>query len=235
MRKIIVSIFLISTASVYMNTVPAARANETKAGTYQQPGEAPVSTVEKGEVAPGNLTNQGIGISPQFGVVNYRDLFGNTGNRATYGMTSDINLPKLSMNTPELFIGPSVGFIYSHIGSGNANFFGSSPSDGTAVGDAGTNMFFIPTDLKIGYNFGDFRPSLRGGANLFYTSSAQSFALGPHPTASSNSQWNYLPNVGVDLEYGFTKSIAAIARGDYTPAGSFPIWAASLGATIPIS
>lgn len=235
MRKIIVSIFLVSTAFVYTATSPVARSDESKAGTYeQQPGEAPVSTVEKGEVAPGNLTQEGIGISPQVGVVNYHDNFGDTCNRVTYGMTTDMNIPKLSMNTPDVFLGPQLGFFYSHLGSGNAGGFGSSPSDGSAIGVAGTNMFFIPTDLKLGYNIGNFRPAIHGGANLYYTSSADNFSLGASPATGTGSQWSYLPDVGLDLEYGITKSIALIARPDITFAGSNRIWNASLGATIPL-
>lgn len=247
-----VSIFVLSALTVCLCSIPVVQGDESRTGAYgdqsaappapapQQPGTAsdssamaPVSTAEKGELTGSWLQNEAVAFQPQFGMINYRDTLGNVGNRATYGMTFDSNLAHFIPGTDStLYLGPQIGFIYSHLGSGNADFFGSSPSN--PVGDPGTNAFYVPTNLKLGYNLGNFRPSVHAGANLFYTSSQASFALGPHPSSSPGSGVTYLPDLGLDFEYAVAKQVTLLMRPEITFAGSNPIWAASVGASIPI-
>ncbi|MGK5083756.1 hypothetical protein WDW37_10675 [Bdellovibrionota bacterium FG-1] len=236
MKKFIVPVLMISMFSggwalaTEVNVQPGTAATDSGA----------MSQAKTSELKVGGLHDEVVGVSPQVGMVNYHDMLGNTGNRGTIGLTSDMNASTLISNVTDmpdlkyLFIGPQVGFFYSHIGSGTANFFGAQPSDIAASGDAGTNMFYIPLDLKVGMNYGKFRPSIHGGGNIYYRSVASSFALGANPDTSSSSSWAIYPNIGLDLEVELTRSVALIARPDVTLGGSNRIWSASLGATIPL-
>jgi hypothetical protein len=142
----------------------------------------------------------------------------------------------LGMNTSSvknIYFGPQIGFIYSHIGPAASEFFGNNAADSN-VGSPGANMFFVPTDLKIGYNLGNFRAALHGGANFFYRSVASSIQLGYNPDLGSGSAVSYIPNFGADLEYGVTNAIAVILRPDLTFGGSNRVWGATLGVSLPI-
>jgi hypothetical protein len=201
-------------------------------GTTASDDASTVSTADRSDVDLSPLQKEGVAFQPQVGMVNYLDTAGNVGNRMTYGLTASANLPRI-LGNPDIYLGPQLGFFYSHLGSSNADFLGSSPSTG-AVGNAGANMFYIPTDLKLGVNLGNFRPSIHAGANLFYRSVGSSIAISKNPDTGADSAWSYMPNLGLDLEYAFANNFAIVARPDITFGGSNRIWTASVGASIPL-
>jgi hypothetical protein len=202
----------------------------------QQPGTtddtAMVSTAQRSDLDLSPMQKEKAAFQPQVGMINFLDTSGNVDNRMTYGFTADMNFPSILGNN-DLYLGPQTGFFYSHLGSQNANFVGSSPDTG-ADANAGANMFYVPTDIKLGVNLGNFRPSIHGGANLIYRSIASSLAAGSDPASGSDSAWSYLPNLGLDLEYAVADSFAFVARPDITFGGSNRIWTASIGASIPL-
>lgn len=238
----------IGSASDQVDVEQAGVADQTDSSMLSSSGQAGTSgedqsgqsTAEASDMTRG-LGGELVGIKPQVGVINYRDTFGNVGNRGIVGFTTDMNAAGLLSRMTgmgggmagNVFLGPSTGLFYSHIGSGNANFLGSSPDLG-ASGSPGTNMFMVPINLKAGYSFGKFRPSIHGGGNLIYRSVANSFALGKDPNQSSRGATSLMPNLGLDLEYGVTNAVAVVLRPDVTFGGSNPVWTTSLGASIPL-
>jgi hypothetical protein len=166
-------------------------------------------------------------------MINYHDTLGNTANRMTYGLTADMNVPRI-LGNPDLYLGPQLGFFYSHLGSSNADFVGSSPATESSVGFPGSNMFYIPTDVKLGVNLGNFRPSVHAGANLIYRSAASALAVSKDPVQGQDSAWSYMPNLGFDFEFAVSKNFGLVARPDITFGGTNRIWTASIGASIPM-
>ncbi|MGZ3688200.1 MAG: hypothetical protein ACXVBW_07860 [Bdellovibrionota bacterium] len=156
-------------------------------------------------------------INPQVGVVGYQDP--NTGSsnaRAVYGLTADINvMPMISQDLGNIFVGPTLGALYSHLGDPGGGFFGSTTGSVNA-GQGGANLLILPLDLKVGYAVTDwFRASAHGGGNFIYRSVVGSLALGNDQTASS-SNWNIYPNVGADFEFALGKNVALGIRPDFT-------------------
>jgi hypothetical protein len=197
------------------------------------------STAEASKMK-GGLMDEVVGIKPQVGVLNYRDVGGRVGNRGTVGFTAEMNAASTVANITgmdglkTLYLGPSTGFFYSHLGSTGSNFWGTDGNDSAGLGSAGSNLFFVPVNAKIGTNIGPFRFAVHGGANLFYRSVANTIALGVSPDTNTDSSWSFLPNVGADIELGATNAIALILRPDLTFGGSNRVWSASLGASIPL-
>lgn len=202
----------------------------------QQPGTtddmSTVSTAQRSDVDLTPMQKEKVAIQPQIGAINFLDTSGNVDNRMTYGFTADMNVPTLLGNR-DLYLGPQVGFFFSHIGPRNGNFIGEA-ANGVADTSAGANMFYVPTDVKFGVNIGNFRPSIHAGANLIYRSIASALAAGQEADTGSDSAWSYLPNLGLDLEYAIADSFALVARPDITFGGSNRIWTASIGASIPL-
>ena len=94
-----------------------------------QPGTADTTagttTATTGEVTKGYLKSEGVSVRPQLGVIAYRDNTLTDTARAAGGIGLDWNAAKLFSLGPSVYVGPSSGFIYSHLGSSTSNFFWS--------------------------------------------------------------------------------------------------------------
>jgi hypothetical protein len=219
------------------------------AANQQQPGmtegttggvttaEAPAPEVKRG------LVDEKVGLKPEVGDVNFRDASGGRANRAIYGATLDFNVGEVfnkmmgAQAKSGLFLGPSTGFFYSHIGSVGGNFFGDNGTGTTTAansGDPGANMFFLPADLKAGWTFMNVRLSAHGGGNVIYRSNANAVPVGVNSPNTTNSKWGILPNAGADLEYGVLNGGAIILRPDWTFVGSNNMFTGTLGLSLPI-
>jgi hypothetical protein len=203
--------------------------------SQQQAGTAGETTAEAQEVTSGYLSNELVGIKPQVGMVGFRDPFQNENvARAALGFTLDMNIARAATDDPaysRVFVGPSTGFIYSHLGDPTSSFFGTSAD--APVGNAGSNMFQIPVNLKLGYTFGDrFRLAGHGGGNVIFRSLASSIDIGG---TGATDVWTFYPNAGLDLEYGLAKNVALMLRPDWTfiPNGD-GIFTATLALAFPL-
>lgn len=189
-------------------------------------------------VTKGGLGDEVVGIKVQAGDLNFRDPTGQLQNRNLLGFTAEMNASALFSNitgidTKNLFLGPQIGFFYSHVGEAQANFWGT---DSAALGSAngGANLFEMPLDLKVGGNVGPFRLAVHGGGNIFYRSVSNAVAMGYNPDTSSDSSWTILPNLGLDIEFGLTNAVALIIRPDLTFGGDNRLWSATAGVSIPL-
>ncbi len=222
--------------------------NDQNIQTTNQPGTAESTGVS---VAPApapekkkGLVDEKVGLKPQIGDVNYIDASGGRSNRALYGATVDFNMSsfvnkELETSATGLFLGPSTGFLFSHIGAVGAGYLGDSGAQGGTQGipnsDPGANMFIVPADLKAGWTVDKWRVSAHGGGNVIYRSSAASVQVGKNTPITTNSKWGILPNAGADLEYGVVNGAALILRPDWTFGGSNTLFTGTVGLSIPIS
>jgi hypothetical protein len=190
----------------------------TDQNSFQAPGTTDdtslATTAESSEVTRGYLSNELVGVKPQVGVIAFTDQLGNSQGRAAYGFTLESNIAGMVGLDKSIYMGPQTGFIFSHLGEPSSNLFGAD-SD-TPVGAAGSNMFFIPANLKVGYNVTDrFRVGAHGGGNVVYRSVASAMNLGDS-SAQDGSVWRIFPNVGGDVEYAVGPNLAVMARPDVT-------------------
>jgi len=198
-----------------------------------------VTTAEASELTRGFLKDETVAVKPLVGAIAFDDTYlsatinstssltgkstnafddvdGNTA-RMAYGLEIDWNAAPLfgEMMEKDMFFGPTVGFIYSHLGAPTSDFIGRNP-DNEALGQAGSNMAVIPTNLKVGYNVAEaVRLSAHGGGNIIYRSVANSINLGDDSTGS-DSLWKYYPNAGADIEFGLGQNAALSLRPDWT-------------------
>lgn len=192
----------------------------------QQRGQ---SVMERGrEGMPETLKEQRWGLSAQLGNLTYTDNSGSAASRMTLGVGFDWNASKdLRPDAPSNeYVGLSSGFLYSHPGATDANYLGASSTVG---GDS--NLFMIPLDLKIGYDFTDsFRLSVRGGGNLIYRSNASVTNIGAGSSGVSDL-WKIYPNVGVDADFQLSPNFALTLRPDITLTPGNDLYVATVGAT----
>jgi hypothetical protein len=169
------------------------------------------------------------GLSPQIGLMTYEEKNNQSTSRAAAGLAFDWNLSSSFWEKSNLFyVGMSTGFIYSHIGSSDANFFGNNSPN---LDSEGANYLSVPVELKFGYNLSDsFRLSARGGGNVIYRSIAKSMDLGAG-SESSDELWKVYPNAGLDAEYQITHNVSLVARPDLTFTPGKNIFVATIGAT----
>jgi hypothetical protein len=169
------------------------------------------------------------GLSPQMGLFTYDERNGQATSRGAAGLSFDFNASSLFWEKSNLFyVGVNSGFLYSHIGSADANFFGNN---GASLETEGANLLSIPVDLKVGYNVSDwFRLSARGGGNILYRSIAKSMDLGAG-SESSDELWKVYPNAGLDAEFQLTDNLSIMARPDVTFTTGKNIFVATIGAT----
>jgi hypothetical protein len=233
MKKIVCTQFILALAAT------SAFAADTVVTTNTDTNTTVSSGVTYDEPNATGLNNEMVGITPQLGVINMKTLDGTQISRGLIGMTLDVNGTgfvnrTLGMGYTNVYSGITLGALYSHVGSQGANFVGDN--DGSANGGAygGANMAIIPANVKIGYSFGNFLAAVHGGGNVFYQSIASSTAVGINATVSNASAWSFLPNAGLDLQYGVNNKIAVLLRPDWTMAGSNSMVSATLGATFPI-
>ncbi|OFZ54235.1 MAG: hypothetical protein A2428_07115 [Bdellovibrionales bacterium RIFOXYC1_FULL_54_43] len=229
MRRIILGLM---TATLVVGTAAWAQERDETTTTG-------ATTAEASEVTQGYLTDEIFSVKPLVGVIAYRDLFTSDTNtsRGALGLSMDYNASAMLGETMQRnwYLGPSVGFIYSHLGSPGSNFFGSAPDVATGGNSApGANILIIPTNLKFGYNIADsLRISAHGGGNVIYRSVASSMNLDTD-SASQDSLWKYYPNVGGDLDIGFGKNVALSLRPDvtFTPNENFFMGTLGLGVAL---
>ncbi len=193
------------------------------------------STAGASEVTRGYLANETVGIKPQLGLMVFTDQNGNSTSRAMGGFTVDGNIATMiDKNWNNIFIGPSSGFLFSHLGQTGSNFVGTS-ADITGMGDPGSNIFLIPANLKLGYNITDnLRVAGHGGGNVTYRSVANSLNLGAS-SSLPGSVWRIFPNVGGDLELGLGKHAALMLRPDWTLTPGDSIFTGTIAFNFPIT
>jgi len=227
-------------------TLLAAGTTDTITNTTNQPREAAAyesdssstTSITHDEPNTTGLNNSRVGVTPQFGLISFRNEDGSGLSRGVLGLTVDVNgtgfvNQVFGRGYTDIYSGITLGMLYSHLGSPSSNFFGSS--EGTfGSGFGGANLVVLPLNGKVGYSFGNFLLAGHGGVNAFYRSIASAVRLGTTASNSSDSDWSVLPNVGLDLQYGVTNQIAVQLRPDWTFAGSNPAFSATLGATMPI-
>jgi hypothetical protein len=170
------------------------------------------------------------GLSPQIGLLTYEERNNQATSRAAAGLAFDWNLSSSFWEKSNLFyVGLSTGFIYSHIGSADSNFFGN---EAPALETEGANFLSVPVELKFGYNVSDsFRLSARGGGNIIYRSIAKSMDLGAGSDSAADL-WKVYPNAGLDAEYQISENISLVARPDLTFTSGKNIFVATIGATL---
>ncbi len=175
---------------------------------------AGTTTAQTSEVTKGYLRSEGVSIKPQLGVIGYRDNTLTDTARAAGGFGLDWNASKLFAMDPSIYVGPSTGFIYSHLGSATSNLFGKGAD--FVENQAGANMLIIPANLKVGYNINDYyRVSAHGGGNVVYRSIASSMQLGSDFN-QSGSLWKLYPNAGIDFEAALGPNVSLALRPDVT-------------------
>jgi hypothetical protein len=190
------------------------------------------------------LVDEKIGIKPQAGVVNYIDASNARSNRALYGATFDFNVADrlnemMGMEHKSgLYLGPQLGFLYSHIGAVGGTYFGDSGAEGGTPGvpnsNPGANLFMLPANLKLGWTLYGFRVSAHGGGNVIYRSAANTVLVGKNTPDTPNSKWGILPDAGAELEYGVLNGGAILVRSDWTFGGSNTMFTGTIGYSFPI-
>jgi hypothetical protein len=206
----------------------------------QQAGQSPPTTgaqdkyeqtvITEKRPSEGGLRNEAVGIKPQFGILSMDDADDEGHARGVAGVTVDINgLRRLDDSSGRPFLGPSVGVLYSHLGTSTADFFGTNSDDGR---ESGTHLLLIPFNLKAGYTFRDiFRPSIHAGATLIYNNERDQ----PTGIEPADSSTNVRANIGLDFEFGIGKSVALLIRPDWVFAPRSSIFTGTLGLVFPLS
>lgn len=178
----------------------------------------------------GGLRDEAVGINPQFGVLSLDNSLNESQTRGVAGLIIDINgLRRVGTESGRPFLGPSLGVLYSHLGTATSDFFGTNSNDGR---DNGTHLLLIPFNLKAGYTIRDvFRPSIHGGGTLIYNN-LPSLATGIQVSDSSTT---FRANVGMDFEFGIGKSVALMLRPDWVFTSDNTIFVGTLGVVFPLS
>jgi hypothetical protein len=240
---LLLSTALAGTAAWAADYQPSGQAGDvtTQPNTGQQPGEVGADQAvgvterkapEMGE--KGYLRDEIVGIRPQLGTLVFKDLgTGNTNARGAIGLTADMNAVTTFTDNKDWYLGPSTGFIYSHLGASDANFFGANSTSA----NQGANAFYIPLNAKVGYNLTqNARVALHGGGNLIFRSIPTAMSLSNNDATKAPNDWTVFPNLGADFEYGFGKSaIALLVRPDVTFASANNMFSGTVAVSIPLS
>jgi len=190
------------------------------------------SEKDAAEMKPRSLKDEIVGVKPQLGVVVFNEAINgvtqDATSRAAYGVSLDLNLARWrSDERREWFVGPSTGFVFSHIGDIGSNFFGTGDVDG------GGNLLIVPLNLKVGYNISDtMRTSIRAGANLVSRSRGSLLNLGEQGRTTA-SDTTFYPNVGIDFEFG--RKVVFMVRPDLTITPGDEIFTGTFAISIPMS
>jgi hypothetical protein len=152
-----------------------------------------------------------LGIKPAVGTITYNDSSGGRSTRASYGLQGEYNLANaVGANFERWFMGPQTGFMFSHLGEADSNFFGADSASST--GQGGSNFLMIPVNLKVAYAPVKWmRVGVHGGGNVMYRSVPASIGLD-----NSDVSWRMIPNVGGDVEFSVSKDVALAFRPDWT-------------------
>jgi hypothetical protein len=189
------------------------------------------SRMEESKLGVTVLQDEVWAFRPQLGALEFDSPQDNsTQSRAMVGFTFDINLAKASLGSQptRFFAGPSFGLLYSHVGTGKADFFGSgAQSQGNFKG--GGNVAILPVNVKLGFNVTDtFRVSARAGGHLIYRSAANVLNLGTKSNTDS-ALWRIYPNAGGDFEVGLSRKVSLMIRPDLTITPEKDLFTGTLG------
>lgn len=214
-------------------TVDESGEMSDEAGQAGMDTTAGTTTATADEATRGLIKKEKVAIRPQAGVIVFEEgQTSDTSSRFAAGLTVDMNALSTFLGESTWYLGPSSGLIYSHVGADGSNFFGTDANNPASA--AGANFFYIPLNLKAGYNIGDrFRVAVHGGGNLTYRSVGNSMNLGD-ATAVQNSTWRTYPNAGIDLESNLGQNIALTLRPDvmFTPGAE--VFSGTLAVAIPL-
>ncbi len=191
---------------------------------------APVSVAHE-EAQNSALKNEIAGFKPQAGVALFKSPTDNSDqSRGVLGFTYDMNLTRAALGDEptEMFLGPSLGLLYSHVGTSNASFWGTGDGSNNQ-NSGGANLLILPLNLKVGWNASDaLRLSVHGGGNIVYRSAANSMNMGSG-SDQSGALWKVYPNAGGDVELGLSKSVALLIRPDVTITPENDLFTGTLG------
>lgn len=192
------------------------------------------SVAEAQEVNRGYLANEVVGLKPQVGAAVFTDQNGNLTSRAIEGFTVDANMATMiNKDWNLLYLGPSTGVLYSHLGDPTSNIFGNNPD--SPIGAGGANLLIIPANLKVGSNLTDyFRLSGHLGGNLIYRSVASSLYMGAS-SDNAGPTWSIFPNLGADAEVSLGKRTALMFRPDWTITPGNTLFTGTVALNIPLS
>lgn len=222
-----------------------AESDDTGSGYSEDMGEAGTAgdmstTASQSDMQGGLIRNEVLGIKPQVGILSFDNANGENDTRGAAGLTIDLNMTQAIAGIfgaedamSNLYVGPSTGLIYSHLGAPNANFIGNSDSGNAG---AGANLFYIPANLKVGVNLGDaLRVSAHGGGNVVYRSIENSARLGANQGNNAGNDWTIFPNVGADVELGLGENANILLRPDWTLTEGPDMFTGTLGLVIGLS
>ena len=189
------------------------------------------SRMEESKLGVRVLQDEVWAFRPQLGALVFDSPQDNsTQSRAMIGFTVDWNIAKAALGDAptRFFVGPSLGLLYSHVGTGKADFFGSgAQSQGNFKG--GGNVAILPLNVKLGFNVTDtFRVSARAGGNLIYRSAANVLNLGTKSNTDS-ALWRVYPNAGGDFEVGLSRRVSLMIRPDLTITPEKDLFTGTLG------
>ena len=215
--------FFLTTILTITVAFPAALAQENRAGT--------TTSAEESEITKG-LYEKVWTISPRAGVLGYQDGNASYTSRITEGFTTDVDLTNAVSMPWGLRLGLESGFLYSHVGSPGANFFGAD-DPGVAPG---TNAFLVPLNATVGYKPTDSSViALNLGSTLAYRSNGIGMLFGRSSDFSSGVNTNFFPSLGLMGGVALSKSVGLSLRGDIIPTPVDDLFTATLGATIGLS
>lgn len=186
-----------------------------------------VSQARTSEVAPSNVYDSVINITPEIGVLGYSDALTNYTSRVAEGFNLDWNIANM-VSISGMQMGLETGLLYSHLGSPSSNFFGTNAE---LVGGEGSNTYLVPATIVAGYKPSDQSViAFKVGAQLLYQSMAGSINTGRSITGTTAT--DVFPSLGLNLGYSLSKKVGISLRGDYIPTPAQDMFSTFLGATI---
>lgn len=172
---------------------------------------APTTEKAESEVILGYLKDENVSFKPQVGGVAYTESTGDHTVRIAEGLGIEWNMTPILRVKPSWYVGISTGAMVSNL--------------------SGSDLAFVPLNLKEGYNFTDFyRISVHGGGNLIYRSVTGAINLSSSgDLGRTDSTWIVYPNLGMDLDVAIAKNVALFLRPDFTLAPSGSVFLGTLG------
>lgn len=160
------------------------------------------------------LGSEIVALKPEVGAMVYTDTYRARNTRGAVGLDVEFNIAGLAPQGSPIYTGIQTGIIYSHFGAAGAGFFGSS--GGVDTTNPGANMYLIPADVKLGWNFTDAtRLSVHGGGNVTWRTIGNSADFGPS-SVNTGSTWRIFPNAGADFDMEITPCLSLMLRPDWT-------------------
>lgn len=204
---------------------PSAPGADTNANS----GTSTTTAEDQGHTA---LGAEVLAIKPEVGAMVYTNTLGARNTRGAAGLDLEFNVAGLAPQGSPIYTGIQTGIIYSHFGAAGADFWGSST--GVDTTSPGANMFLIPADVKIGWNFTDAtRLSVHGGGNVTWRTVGNSANFGPS-SVNPGSTWRIFPNAGADFDMAVTPNLSVMLRPDWTVTTGPVLFTAMVGIGISL-